>query len=287
MHFNGLDFSGNTGGSELDDHTGLQDTSFNTTDGHGTDTTDLVDVLEGKTKGLVSGSLGGFDAVEGFEEGGALVPGEVGGLFQHVVTSPSGDGDEVNLVGVVTDLLDVGGDFLLDFFVTSFGVVDGLVIELVQGNDHLLDTEGEGEESMFTGLAVLGDTGFETTSGGVNDEDSAIGLGGTSNHVLDEVTMSGGINDGNEVLGSFELPQGNIDGDTTFTFSFELVKDPSILEGTLTHFSGFLLELFNGTLVNTTALVDKMTSGGGLARIDVTNDDDVDMDFLFAHCVKN
>jgi hypothetical protein len=79
------------------------------------------------------------------------------------------------------------------------------------------------------------------------------------------------------VLGGLELPESNIDGDTTFTFSLELVKNPGVLEGTLTEFSGFLLELFNGTLVNTTALVDKMSGSGGLSRIDVTDDDDVNV----------
>ena len=79
------------------------------------------------------------------------------------------------------------------------------------------------------------------------------------------------------VLGSFELPESNINGDTTLTLSLELVKNPSVLERTLTEFSGFLLELFDGTLVNTTALVDQVTSSGGLSRVDVTNDDDVNV----------
>ena len=41
--------------------------------------------------------------------------------------------------------------------------------------------------------------------------------------------------------------------------------------------SGFLLELLDGTLVDTTALVDQVTSGGGLARVDVANDHKVKM----------
>jgi hypothetical protein len=42
------------------------------------------------------------------------------------------------------------------------------------------------------------------------------------------------------VLGSFELPQGNVDGDTTLTLGLELVKNPCVLEGTLAEFGGFL-----------------------------------------------
>lgn len=46
----------------------------------------------------------------------------------------------------------------------------------------------------------------------------------------------------------------------------------TILERTLAKFSSLLLELLNGTLVDTTALVDQVTSGGGLAGIDVSDD---------------
>ena len=46
----------------------------------------------------------------------------------------------------------------------------------------------------------------------------------------------------------------------------------TIFEGTLAKLSGFLLELLDGTLVDTTALVDQVTGGGGLAGIDVSDD---------------
>ena len=48
-------------------------------------------------------------------------------------------------------------------------------------------------------------------------------------------------NDGDIVLGSLELPEGNVDGDATLTLGLELVKNPRILEGTLAEFGGFLL----------------------------------------------
>jgi hypothetical protein len=48
----------------------------------------------------------------------------------------------------------------------------------------------------------------------------------------------------------------------------------TIFEGAFAEFSGFLLEPFNGTFVNTTALVDQVTGGGRFSGIDVTNDCD-------------
>lgn len=94
---------------------------------------------------------------------------------------------------------------------------------------------------MLTGLAILRDTSLELTSTGSNDENSAVSLGGTSDHVLDEVTVTGGVDDGDIVLRGLELPEGDVDGDTTLTLSLELVKDPGVLEGTLAELSGFLL----------------------------------------------
>ena len=126
---------------------------------------------------------------------------------------------------------------------------------------------------MLTSLAILGDTSLELTSAGGNDENGAISLGSTSDHVLDEVTMTGGIcsnvsnersdekgivkkltDDGDIVLGGLELPESDIDGDTTLTLGLQLVKNPRVLEGALSELGGLLLELLDGTLVDTTAL---------------------------------
>jgi hypothetical protein len=45
----------------------------------------------------------------------------------------------------------------------------------------------------------------------------------------------------------------------------------TILEGALAELSSLLLELLDGTLIDTTALVDKMASSGRLAGIDVAD----------------
>jgi hypothetical protein len=75
----------------------------------------------------------------------------------------TGEWDEWDLFWGVADLLEVVGKFSLDFLVSVFSPVDGLVVHLVDADDHLLDTEGVGQESVLSGLAVLGDTGFELT----------------------------------------------------------------------------------------------------------------------------
>ena len=46
----------------------------------------------------------------------------------------------------------------------------------------------------------------------------------------------------------------------------------TVLERALAELSSLLLELLDGTLVDTTALVDKVTGGRRLAGVDVTDD---------------
>lgn len=60
-------------------------------------------------------------------------------------------------------------------------------------------------------------------------------LGGPSDHVLDEVPMTRGIDDGHIVLAGFKLPQGDVDGNATLPFCLQLVQNPGILERPLPH----------------------------------------------------
>jgi hypothetical protein len=189
VHFNGLNLGGDTSGGEGDNLTGGQDTSLNTTDGDSSDTANLVDVLEGKTEGLLRGTLGDLEGIESLKEGGALVPGEVGRTLQHVVTVPAGDGDEGDGLGLVTNLLQVVTDLVLDLGVTGLGPVDRLVIHLVDADDHLLDTEGVGEESVLTGLSVARNTGLELTSTRGNDENGNISLYNNNNPSLEIIVV--------------------------------------------------------------------------------------------------
>ena len=50
VHLHGLDLSGQHVGGEGDDHAGLDDTGLNTTHGDCSNSSDFVDILEGKVK---------------------------------------------------------------------------------------------------------------------------------------------------------------------------------------------------------------------------------------------
>ncbi|RUP43898.1 hypothetical protein BC936DRAFT_136569, partial [Jimgerdemannia flammicorona] len=82
--------------------------------------------------------------------------------------------------------------------------------------------------------------------------------GGVEINLLDEIAVSGGVNDGDIVLGGLELPESNVDGDTTLTLSFQFVQNPGVFERRLAKLSSLLLELLDGTLIDTAALVDQV-----------------------------
>lgn len=51
----------------------------------------------------------------------------------------------------------------------------------------------------------------------------------------------------------------------------------------MTHLSGFLLELLDCSLVDASAFVDQMAGSGGLSRVDVANNHDVNMGLFLSH----
>lgn len=205
VHLHRLDFSGDTSRGEGDDHTGLDDSGLDTTDWHRANTTNLVDILKRKTERLVSWTSWLVNSIDGLKEGlasglglglllPALVPWAVGGVVDHVVTVETRDWHEWDSLWVVADLLDERGGLLDDLVEAVLAPLGG--VHLVDGDDELLDTKSVGEQSVLTGLTILGDTGLELTSAGSDDENGAIGLRSTSDHVLDEITVTWGVNDG-------------------------------------------------------------------------------------------
>ena len=283
VHFDRLALSLLLSRSESNGHTSFDDTGLDSSDWDGSDSGDLVDVVNWESERELSWSGWDWEVVQSTEEGWALVPWELVSLLLHVGTGPSGNWDEWNLIWLVAGVLQEDLGLRNDFVESLLRVVGGRMVHLVDGNNHFLDTEGVGEESVLLGLTLLGDTSLELTTLGGDNEDGAVSLGGTSDHVLDEVSVTRSINDGVVVLGGLELSEGDVDGDTSVSLSLELVKNPGEAERTLTNELGFLLELLQGSLVNTSAQVDEVTGGSGLSGIDVTDDDEVNMWFILGH----
>ena len=97
---------------------------------------------------------------------------------------------------------------------------------------------------------------------------------------LDVILVSGGVDNGVVVLGSVELLGVTLDGDTTFTFFLACIKVVGETEGRFALFVGHGLELFHLTSRDATHLEDEVTASGGFSGIDVTADDEGEVDLV-------
>merc|ERR1712032_42327 len=155
-----------------------------------------------------------------------LPPGHVLGGLEQVVSLPSRDGDHgdlgLNLRLGPADLSQHTLHLGLDLVETGLGVTGLLLVHLVDAHDQLLDAQKLEQQSVLAGLALgdtllvvaLGDGGDEVTISRDHD-DGNIGLRGTGDHVLDEILVARGINDGVVVLGGVELLGLERNGHTT------------------------------------------------------------------------
>ena len=129
------------------------------------------------------------------------------------------------------------------------------------------------------------DGGGEVTVGR-NHDHGDVSLRGTGNHVLDEVAVTRGIDDGVVPLFSEEFLGGDGDGHTTLTLFLLTVHVEGESEGALTQTVGFSLQLFQFTLADTAQLEEQVAGGSGLTTIDVAADDDGKVFLAFSHCEK-
>lgn len=135
--------------SECNHHAGLDDTSFNTSNGNGANTSNLVDILERKTERLIGRTCRRVDGINSFQKSfsgnlgldlllPSLVPWAVLGNVDHVVAVETRDRDEWNMLGVVANLLDEVGGLFDDLVVTVFCPLGS--VHLVDSDDDLPDT---------------------------------------------------------------------------------------------------------------------------------------------------
>jgi len=316
VHFDGEDLtearvSGGVGRHELDFLTGLEGTLLDTTADDVTDTLDLQVSGHRHTESGIDGTSGDGDhLVEGIVQSvdvdglvtdlnvNTLPPRHVLGRLEQVVSLPSGNRDDGDLLGDLrlgpTDLSQHTLHLSLDFVESLLGVTSLLLIHLVDADNQLLDAQKLEEKGVLAGLSLddtllvvtLGNGGDEVTVSG-DHNDGNIGLGGTGDHVLDEILVSGSIDDGVVVLRGVELLSLASNGHTTFTFFLLGIHEESEGERGLAETLSFLTQLLHFTLGNTTEIEDQTTSGGTLSRIDVTADGDrnVLLSFVLRHVV--
>ncbi|KPP79594.1 hypothetical protein Z043_100823, partial [Scleropages formosus] len=229
------------------------------------------DVLEGQAQGFVGGTRWGHDGIQRLQQANptgmllfsvqlpALEPGHLKARL-HVVPMPPRDGHKGYTGWVVANLLDVGADLLHDLIITLFTVGWFGGIHLVDCNNELLDAQCVSQQRMFSGLPIFGDSRLKLTHPGSHNEHCTI--------CLQYLVVS---NFQREM--SMVMPRSRS--------AFSLSRTQAYLNEPLP--ICFLLKLLNGPLINAPALVDQVSRGGGLARVHMAYDHDVDVNLLLPH----
>lgn len=128
----------------------------------------------------------------------------------------------------------------------------------------------------------LGDGGLETTLLGGHEKHAHISGGGSGDHVLNVILVAGSVDNGVVVLFGEELLGVALNGHTTLTLLLTGVEVVRKAEGRLPLLFGHGLELVHLSLGDASLLEDKVATGGGLAGIDVSADNNGKM-FLLGH----
>ncbi len=105
-------------------------------------------------------------------------------------------------------------------------------------------------------------------------------LGGSGDHVLDEVTVSGSVDDGEVELVGVELLVCDIDGNSSLPLLFESVHDPCEVEGSLSFLLCLFLVFLDDVGVDCTGLEQDPSGKGGFSVVDVSDDDQIHVLFL-------
>merc|ERR1719371_43401 len=218
----------------------------------------------------------------------AAPPGHVGRLLEEVVTNPPRDREDRRAleheVLLPADLLEHVDYLRRDLVVTVLLVPGRVAVHLVHANDELLHAQQVDEARVLAGLALdlaglvvaALDRRHEVTVSRHHDERN-VGLSRTGDHVLDEVTMTRGIDDGVVPLLGKELLRGARDGHTTLTLLLLAIHEEGEGERTLAEALRLLLQLLELTLRQTAELEEQAAGGRRLAAVDVTADDDREM----------
>ena len=250
---------------DLDFLAELELTTLNSTGGDGAAAGDGEDVLNGHQEGHIGLTVGSGDiivnSVHELLDAGILGGVGIGGLGNESVQS--GALDDGNLI---TGEL-VAGEQLTDFHLDELEQL--LIVDLIA----LVQEDNDGGNANLTGEQdVLAGLGHRTVGSG-DDQDRAVHLGSTGDHVLDIVGVARAVNVSIVTLLGLILNVGRVDGNAA------LALFGSLIDGAVVGVLGLALHgepLGDGS------------GQGGLTMVDVTDGADVyvglsSLEFLLSH----
>ncbi|GIX65337.1 mitochondrial ribosomal protein L37, putative [Babesia caballi] len=230
---------------------------------------------------------GVFDAVQQLEERGlrervprrllrvALV-GRLRDVVHQVLADQAGNGHEVEVAPLDEPAgLEEGPELLDDVVVPGLRPVAGVVVHLVDGDDEVGDAEGFGQQRVLTRLPSSLEPRLELSLARRQNEHTAVRLRGARDHVRHVVFVSWRVQDGEPLVGCFDPRLAHLHCLAFLPLLLIRVHNKSQEPALTVPVLRFSLVLLDGTLVHVPAEVQDVTTCGGLSRVDVTDEDNV------------
>lgn len=126
---------------------------------------------------------------------------------------------------------------------------------------------------MLSRLTIVLEPGLKFSLSGGDDESSIVGLGHTLDHVGDVVLVPWSINNGECLVIRVKASPSNVNGLSLLHLFLIIIHDVGEPPRVTTLLLGLFLELLDSSLVDEAHLVDDLTTNGGLASVNVTNED--------------
>ena len=234
----------------------IQLTTLHTAGSNGTTAGDGEHVLDGHQEGHILLAVGGGDpgvnSVHQLLDAGILGSVGIGGLGNQSVQSGTAD-DGGFVAGEAVEVQQLA-DFHLHQL-QQLLVVD--LIALVQEDQHGGHVHLTGQQQVLTSLS------HGAVRGG-DDQDSAVHLGSTGDHVLDIVGVARAVDVGIVTFGSLILDVSGVDGNTTLALLGSLID-------------GRVIGVLSAALHR--QILGDSRGQSGLTMVDVADGADVDMGF--------
>ena len=276
MHLDGFDLASDVRRREGDIVADLHDPRLDPTDRDGADTGDGIDVLDRQPQRELGRLDRYLEIVEALQKSGAFPPCHLGALLSDVLADEGGCGNELDGIVLVADHPQKLADLFFDLVEALLGVLRLGCVHLVHVDYDLVDAKGLCQEHVLLCLR-------HHTLGRGDHEDGRVGLGCSSDHVLDEITVSWGVYDREVIFVGGELLVGHIDGDTALPLLLEVVHDPGELEGTLALGLCLFLVLLDQIFLYVSGVEQYASHGCGFPVVHMPDEHQVHMWFFRCH----
>jgi hypothetical protein len=100
------------------------------------------------------------------------------------------------------------------------------MVQFVDSNDQLPDSQSVGQQGMFSCLPFFGQTVLKFIGQTGDQKQRAVSLSGASDHVFNEVSMAWSIDDCKSVVVGLQRSQSCVDRHPSVSFAFEVVDYP-------------------------------------------------------------